>query len=362
MKIKFSAVVLIIIVLITGPAYAQLDEKPSPVKKKANSTKKKPTQAKRKPPLSKKAVPASAIVAPASVTPGPITETITPIEVVTPVVAEVITSSAESKTSPSNKAAATQKKRADSSQAKSSNQDIKNANNSIGIQYTKTNVNYTETYNGVVVDTENGYVPGFSINFSMMRDLLFGNDYIAASYSQNKGQTNYVGSYQGGNYGDVKTTSPATLRDYSIRYGKGFEISNQIMLTPFIELGSHQWDRNLKSYQETYTNMYYAGGLLGQISPAKNWVLSASGMYGRTSSSNISVSGAIPFPGGSLGNSDIYKFGLGIDYAFSRALHGNLNATYSSFKYGQSAIVNGYLEPDSTTKYTTFGVGASYNF
>jgi hypothetical protein len=361
MKIKYFAVILIGLVALTNPALAQTDAKVTPAKKKANSAKKKPAQPNKKVSQSKKLTPASA-------SPGPIIETITSMEVAAPAADAAVSSldgavPAPKKTPSPSKNPSTKSSKSDaSSPRKISNQDIKNANNAIGIQYIKTNVNYTETYNGVIADTENGYVPGFAINFSMMKDLLFGNDYIAASYSQNKGRTNYVGSYQGGNYGDLKTTSPAILRDYSIRYGRGFEISNQTMLTPFVELGRHQWDRNLGSYQETYSNLYYAAGLLGQISPAKNWVLSAFGMYGKTSNSNISVSGAIPFPGGGLGNSDIYKLGLGVDYAFTRSFHGNINATYSSFKYGQSSIINGYLEPDSTTKYTTFGVGASYNF
>ena len=66
---------------------------------------------------------------------------------------------------------------------------IKNTNNAVGLQYISTNVNYTETSNGVTLDTEKGNVPGFAINFSYMQDWLFGNDYLAASYSQNNGNT-----------------------------------------------------------------------------------------------------------------------------------------------------------------------------
>jgi hypothetical protein len=306
------------------------------------------------------------VVAPAAVSAASSRETVSPMAETVAPASEAMTPPLNSKIPPSKKPVSTSNKRKALTQTKISNQSIKDANNAIGIQYIKTDVNYTETQNGVIQDTEKGDVPGFALHFSMMRDLYFGNDYIAASYSQNKGSTNYVGSLLGGGgaYGSVKSTSPATIKDYSIRYGKGFEMTDQSMLTPFFEIGSHQWDRNLGSYKETYTNNYYAAGLLGQTSPAKNWVLSASGMFGKTTSSNISLSAPIAqlFPGGSLGNSDIYKFGLGVDYAFTRKFHGNLSAAYSSFKYGRSAVLNGFFEPDSTTKYTTFGVGASYNF
>ena len=366
MKIKFSAVIFIIMALITGPAYAQPDPKPSSVKKNAPSNKKKPPSAKKKTNNSKKVVSSAAVATPASVSAASNSETISPKAETAVLASEVTTPPLEDKIPSSKKPVPTSSKRKAPAQNKIANQSIKDANNAIGIQYINTNVNYTETHNGIIQDTEKGNVPGFALNFSMMRDLYFGNDYIAASYSQNKGSTNYVGSLlgAGGAYGSVKSTSPATIEDYSIRYGKGFEMTDQSMLTPFIEIGSHQWKRDLGSYKEAYTNNYYAGGLIGQISPAKNWVLSASGMYGKTTSSNISLSGptAQLFPGGSLGNSDIYKFSLGVDYAFSRNFHSNLSAAYSSFKYGRSAVLNGFLEPDSTTKYITFGVGASYNF
>jgi len=244
---------------------------------------------------------------------------------------------------------------------------IKNTNNAIGIQAISTYVNYTETIGGATVDTEQGYVPGFALNISFMQDWLLGNDYLAATYSQNNGNTNYTGSYIGSSqgYGSVKTTSPAVLTDFSLRYGKGFVLNDQFMATPFIELGSHQWDRNLGSYQETYTNGYYGLGLLGQLAMTNAFVLSASAMVGNTVNSNISISGS-PYTGGALGNSTIYRLGISGDYAFTKSLHGNIGLDYTSFSYGQSTPTRVgryvYYEPSSTSQYTTYKIGLSYNF
>jgi hypothetical protein len=244
---------------------------------------------------------------------------------------------------------------------------IKNTNNAIGIQAISTYVNYTETIGGATVDTEQGYVPGFALNISFMQDWLLGNDYLAATYSQNNGNTNYTGSYIGSSqgYGSVKTTSPAVLTDFSLRYGKGFVLNDQFMATPFIELGSHQWDRNLGSYQETYTNGYYGLGLLGQVAMTNAFVLSASAMVGNTVNSNISITGS-PYTGGALGNSTIYRLGISGDYAFTKSLHGNIGLDYTSFSYGQSTPTRVgryvYFEPSSTSQYTTYKIGLSYNF
>ena len=244
---------------------------------------------------------------------------------------------------------------------------IKNTNNAIGIQAISTYVDYTETVEGKTFNTEQGYVPGFAINVSFMQNWLLGNDYLAASYSQSNGNTNYTGSYIGSSqgYGSVKTTSPATLTDFSLRYGKGFVLNDQFMATPFIELGSHQWDRNLRTYQETYTNNYYGIGLLGQLAMTNAFVLSASALIGNTTNSNISISGS-PYTGGALGNSTIYRLGISGDYAFTKSLHGNIGLDYTSFSYGQSTPTRVgryvYYEPSSTSQYTTYKIGLSYNF
>jgi hypothetical protein len=244
---------------------------------------------------------------------------------------------------------------------------IKNTNNAFGVQAISTYVNYTETVGGTISNTEQGYVPGFALNVSFMQDWLLGNDYLAATYSQSTGNTNYTGSYIGSSqgYGSVKTTSPATLTDFSFRYGKGFALNDQIMATPFIELGSHKWDRNLRTYQETYTNNYYGLGLLGQVAMTNAFVLSANALVGNTVNSNISITG-FPYSGGALGNSTIYRLGISGDYAFTKSLHGNIGLDYTSFSYGQSTPTKVgryfYYEPNSTSQYTTYKMGLSYNF
>jgi len=244
---------------------------------------------------------------------------------------------------------------------------IKNTNNAIGIQAISTYVDYTETVDGRISNTEQGFVPGFALNVSFMQDWLLGNDYLSATYSQSNGNTNYTGSYIGSSqgYGSVKQANPAVLMDFSLRYGKGFVLNDQVMATPFIELGSHQWDRNLGSYQETYTNGYYGLGLLGQVAMTNAFVLSASAMVGNTVNSNISITGS-PYTGGALGNSTIYRLGISGDYAFTKSLHGNIGLDYTSFSYGQSTPTRVgryvYFEPSSTSQYTTYKIGLSYNF
>jgi hypothetical protein len=255
-----------------------------------------------------------------------------------------------------------------------STSDIKAANNQIGIQAISTNVNYTETGNGLygtptgTLDTETGGVPGYAISISAMKDWWLGNDYFAAEYDRSSGNTTYTGAYQGGVFGSVVGTSSAALVNFSGRYGKGFVVNDKVMLTPYLELGSHQWDRGVNG-GETYSNNYYGIGAMAQYSPVSKLVLSANALYGTTYGSYIKVGafgGLNGFSGG-LGDSPLNKFGVAADYAFTQNFHGNVGVDYTSFKYGMSSVYpigGGFVswEPASKTTYTMVKVGLGYAF
>ncbi|HUW00112.1 MAG TPA: hypothetical protein VMV88_08125 [Gallionella sp.] len=256
--------------------------------------------------------------------------------------------------------------------------DIRAANNQVGFQLVSTHVDYTETGDGTLaptgtLDTEKGPVPGYALAISTMQDLWLGNDYIEAEYDDASGNTEYVGGYLNPPtpYGSVVSTSGATLTNYSARYGAGLMVNDRSMLTPYVELGHHEWDRGVNS-GEIYTHNYYGIGVLGQYSPASKLVLSANALFGSTFGSNIVVNSGPGFSGfsGALGNSTLYKIGLAADYAFVQNWHGTIGVDYASFSYGISALYPGVLngknvffwEPDSKTNYTTVRIGLGYGF
>jgi opacity protein-like surface antigen len=142
-------------------------------------------------------------------------------------------------------------------------------------------------------------------------------------------------------------------------------ISNEFMLTSYAELGHHEWDRGV-NLGELYTHNYYGIGALGQYSPSSGLVLSAIAMLGSTFGSNIVVNGVSGFSG-ALGNSHLYRIGVGADYAFEQNLHGNVGVDYTGFNYGISALYSCgagcfQWEPDSKTNYTTVRVGLGFPF
>jgi hypothetical protein len=251
------------------------------------------------------------------------------------------------------------------------------SNNEISIQTISTNVNYKETGSTGTMDTEKGDVPGFGAAISIMGGE--DNKYLLARYSQVHGQTSYVGMpLTGGTYGSVLGTTAATLTDYSIRYGKGFSLKDydgETMLTPFFEVGNHQWVRGLPTYEESYANDYFGIGVLGQYSPLNSkLVLSASALWGSTFRASLKTSLLGSNIAESLQNSTINEYGLSADLELISHLHGNISVDFDNFNYGNSAAsiisINGtsyyILEPNSTTSYTTsyttIKLGLAYAF
>jgi hypothetical protein len=244
------------------------------------------------------------------------------------------------------------------------------ANNQFGLQIGGQNIHYDEKDSaGVLLDSEYGSQKSIGLSVSTMGDYIFGKDYFQAQYSYAWGTTRYIGQLMsGGGYGSLRLTSDAKTNDLSLRYGKGFSPSSVIMLTPYFELGSHQWDRNVGGgpplgYMENYSHKYAGLGLLGQYSPTQSLVFSGTFMVGRTFDTYLNANIPPIVSSSTLGNSTIYKAGLAADYAFTKTIHGNIAVDYSAWKYGISAVnAFGLYEPDSVTKIATFRLGIGYAF
>ena len=250
--------------------------------------------------------------------------------------------------------------------------DIHASNNQVTVQIISTRVNYAETGNGFLgtpnelLDVETGPVPGIAFSLSAMNGPE--NFYYQAGYDRSSGHTHYTGSFIGGTFGTVTGLSSATISNYDARLGRGFALRGPYMLTPYFELGGHEWNRGV-NFGETYMHSYYGLGLLGQYSPQNGLVLSANALLGRTFGSYIMVNAGPGLSGfsGSLGNSSLFRIGIAADYALTKALHGNIAVDYTGFRYGMSApyqIGGGFVawEPDSWTRYITYRVGLGASF
>ena len=239
---------------------------------------------------------------------------------------------------------------------------IMSANNQLQLQATSMHVDYTERDDAGMLDTERGNVPGAVLSYSAMWS---NNYYLQLQYGRSQSNTRYVGQALngGGGYGSLVDRSGATMTDYSLRFGRGFVLSDAVMLTPYGELGHHRWERGINQ-GETYTHDYFGIGALAQYSPMPKLVLSMNLLAGRTFDASIDVGGTAPYAfSAPLGNSALYKAGIAADYAYTKAVHGTLGLDYASFDYGYSPVSSGgYYEPDSKTRNITVKLGVGYAF
>ena len=110
--------------------------------------------------------------------------------------------------------------------------DIKSANNQIGVSLVATHVDYKETFDSSydgLTDSEKGWVPGFSLSASAMKDVLFGNGYFEASFTRLNGNTDYkssFGSFCTYSCGTITQNHGAQTTDMHARYGRGFILND----------------------------------------------------------------------------------------------------------------------------------------
>ena len=251
--------------------------------------------------------------------------------------------------------------------------DIVRANNQVSVDFVETNINYGPEFLtgvGTPLDSEKGWVPGFSVTGSLMNNIgSLCNVYLMGRFTWVEGNTQYWAS--GGPV--TSSTDNATVNNADFRLGKGFSLGPNAMLTPFVGGGTNWWDRFLTGpfgYDEKYSHGYVGGGAMLQFSPAARWVLSVDGLVGETIASSMATSTT---PGGSpvifpqtytLGSKLMYVVGGSIDYAFSQHWHANVGVEYVHFAYGQSPVspIDGSLEPNSTTSYLSLSVGAGFGW
>lgn len=245
------------------------------------------------------------------------------------------------------------------------------ANTQVGLSIVGQRVDYNET---TPIDprfsNEAGWLHGLQFGLSAMGPAgPVNNVYFMGAFTWLHGQTDY-----GASRGPVRSDrSGADIRALDLRFGKGFDIATDWMVTPYLGMGYRGWNRSLSNrfgpfgYDELYEHTYIGGGMLLQWAATERLVLSASGLIGTTSAPTMKVSYNGGFPVDpwtyALGSSSIYMAGLSADYAITDKWHMNAGIDYLSFRYGASAVSpDGTYEPDSRTSNWTVKAGFGYSF
>ncbi|MGM4892769.1 hypothetical protein [Tardiphaga sp. 839_C3_N1_4] len=244
------------------------------------------------------------------------------------------------------------------------------ANTQVGLGVVGHRVDYNETTSQAPrFSSEKGWLPGLQLGVSAMAPIgAVTNIYFMGVFTWIAGKTEY-----GASGGPVtKDFSGADIRNLDLRFGKGFDVAADWMITPYLGAGYRGWERNLgngnspSGYRELYEHGYAGGGLLVQWAASDRIVLSASGLIGTTLAPKMTTSfnGGVPINPLTydLGSSTMYMAGLSADYAITREWHANVGIDFLNFRYGASAVAfDGSLEPDSRTSNWTIKAGFGYS-
>ncbi len=251
--------------------------------------------------------------------------------------------------------------------------DIMASNNEFGVSSISQNINYSEldslqTYGSSSLDSEQGSPSGYAYTLSVDKDLWSTNNYLALGYSSTAGTTAYTGGAVNGSgtYFPLTAVSGAKTTDYYARIGTTFIPGDSTMVTPYLEYGDHNWDRNLAQntaygYSENYTHDYAGAGVLLQAAPMNKLVLTADLFMGSMLSASISASGLGTQP---MGDPNMLtRIGVRADYRIWHDLHLTLGWNLTQYSYsGSAANAAGYLEPPSNTSLQVTSIGLAYGF
>jgi hypothetical protein len=238
-------------------------------------------------------------------------------------------------------------------------------NNEFGIAAQEFLQSYSEHYQGATPDSEHGAIQGLEVKATGMFDLYgVSHLYAGIRFQYDHGGIQYDGAslFTGA---PLNTTTHYTIDDVGVELGKGFLLTDRVLITPLVEAGWHSWERALSREQvEDYSHEYVGAGLRGDLAITERLVLTSKVAIATTIDPSMTatpLAGFLPRMTYSLGMAPIYQADFGADYkffAFHAPLHIYGGAEVTHFSYGQSAVNQyGFLEPDSITNEITFHLG-----
>ncbi len=239
--------------------------------------------------------------------------------------------------------------------------------NSVSLSFMESEVGYGERVSGPssrYFDTDQGGLPGGRIAITGLRDDGIHNLYARISFSQVSGHLGYNG---GAGSTPLMFPEYSKMTDWALRVGQGFVWGRDVLFTPYLTYGIHNWWRgeppsvtNPGDYTESYSNEYLGGGLLFQVAMTQRLAMSLNLAYAETLRPSINA----PLLGLSegLGTSPWKRAGVSFDYLIGRNDSIFAGARFTTFSYGAGPVVTtntGFVgnEPYSKTNIVDYDFG-----
>jgi hypothetical protein len=221
--------------------------------------------------------------------------------------------------------------------------------------------------NGDKFDSETANaLPGFAIGYkTRINDGLDGDGgYIDAGFSHFYGDTTYIGSYQGGNYGDLTTITHNRISEATFGYSESKDLE-QVLWSVRFGMGYRLWERELADgHNEQYVWPYgsISTGLSGNIST--NDTLGILAEYHRAISPKMKSNMLGTFD---LGRTDGYSISIPWIHTITSSWDLKFAYTYQTWDIEKSNIITdntgtSWLEPRSESHFNIFDAALIYHY
>jgi opacity protein-like surface antigen len=244
-----------------------------------------------------------------------------------------------------------------------------NADYILDLEYQQTRFDYREydPADGHILDSEKaGALKGFGISLkAKVGKGSFGANasYLALAYEHASGDTDYVGSYLGGNYGEVLSITQNTIDDLSVMFTQE-RIGKTYDLWAGLGAGYRSWERTLSSNQnEIYQWWYWKVEAGAEIHYSKEISMALVAAYKRAVNPEmIAEFTGYPKMTFDLGGVSGYTVKVPLTYNVNSQFSVFTEYEYETFDIEKSNVVNGFLEPDSTTANDKWTIGIRSRF
>ncbi|MDX1294909.1 MAG: hypothetical protein R3302_01495 [Sulfurimonadaceae bacterium] len=228
---------------------------------------------------------------------------------------------------------------------------------------------YTETYNGIVLDTEDssyGDIAGGYARFELsLTQNRFSSSALQFYASHTEGETRYIGSILGSGqpYGSYVSTTENTFDELQANYllKKSLGTTDYQIL---LGAGFYEWERALSVIQvETYYWYYLQMGIGMEERFYNGWSLGLdlTGQYALSPKMDADLPGigAVTFD---LGDTYTVRTGVPLKVPVAERLELMFRLEYEYTIINHSNIIGGYFEPDSEQGNWHLYAGVSLRF
>ncbi|MBU2722814.1 autotransporter outer membrane beta-barrel domain-containing protein [Acidithiobacillus ferridurans] len=238
------------------------------------------------------------------------------------------------------------------------------ANNEFGLAMTGQLMNYQEHITPGPSDTESGWMPGFAVKGSYMGSNGF---YTALRYDYSSGNIAYHGALQGSaGFVPYNGTDSASTQRLLGRFGYGWSLAGNMMLTPYAAVGWQHWNRHLTGpygYTETYNAALVGAGAMFQYACDPRLVATTNVEMLAVAGGGMTPNFANGLFGStSFGASGEEKVSIDADYRITGPLHLYGGLSYTHFNYTGGSLKHGFREPLSSTNQFGMDLGLGYSF